>query len=274
MQSIYYLKMAILESHLPMSWTKEKEEIKSMAEFISLYYCKWFLTSSLPSVSPRADFEAILEMRDYSKIDERRKQIAHTVLESISHHSWYHDPSLVVLSLCDGQLEPEVREKIAMAIDISPRPEEHLLGRPEARGFLDPRKEKEFWGVSEERKGKQKLRNREWKCEKWSKTPQLADLVSPRSHMLFDILGFTPEDLVWLRKPSSSWESYESYSKLKDFIDKMFVVNDPAERSIGMVQSYIDISRDEELRQDLFISMEEHRKTKKATTKSKLSEIK
>ena len=62
------------------------------------------------------------------------------VLESISHHSWYHDHSLVVLSLC----EAEEWEAVAKALAVRLQPEVQARDRPAARGFLDPDIKVEF----------------------------------------------------------------------------------------------------------------------------------
>ena len=71
------------------------------------------------------------------------------MLESISDHYWYHDPLLVILSLCDNEMPSKKREKLAKAVYATERPANNSIGRPAARGLLDPAKEDDFWGLKE-----------------------------------------------------------------------------------------------------------------------------
>ena len=51
------------------------------------------------------------------------------------------------------------------------------------------------------------------------------------------------------------------------------VVNDPAERPVKLVQDFVNGSQDEELRQDLFLAVNDHRSRYSVHTKAELAKI-
>ena len=64
-QSIYYLKLKIMENHSDIQVRASvKKELDSLADFIALFYGRLFLTQTLsPTEAPRADLVAIEEMK-------------------------------------------------------------------------------------------------------------------------------------------------------------------------------------------------------------------
>ena len=53
-------------------------------------------------------------------------------------------------------------------------------------------------------------------------------------------------------------ENVSSYIQFCEFVEKMNVTNDCAERNIGLIQRYIDSSRKEENWQDILLFVQEH----------------
>ena len=99
-----------------------------MAEFIALYYAKWFLTSSLTVCSPRLDLEAIRDMKIYKTC---KPDIAEKCLTSMTNHSWYLHPNLIPLSLLDAGVPEDEKKEIANKIFDTVSADHHLEWRYE-----------------------------------------------------------------------------------------------------------------------------------------------
>ena len=70
-------------------------------------------------------------------------------------------------------------------------------------------------------------------------TPSLADFVAPESLNIFFLLGQQPGDLQWLNLPVAEWENDASYIDFKDYVKAKSVVNDPAERALGLIKPIV-----------------------------------
>lgn len=55
------------------------------------------------------------------------------------------------------------------------------------------------------------------------------------------------------------WEAFSYFKRFKEFALKMPVVNDHAERSVGMVHDFVKVLKDEEEKQDLLIAVDRTR---------------
>ena len=86
---------------------------------------------------------------------------------------------------------------------------------------------------------------------------QLADLVTPESFKVFDILGLESD---WLTKNPDKWEEDESYQEAKDFVITVKVVNDTAERGVKMAEDYATIlTKDDAMRAMILQGVERNR---------------
>ena len=102
--------------------------------------------------------------------------------------------------------------------------------------------------------------------------------------MIFRAIGQQPDDLVWLREPSEEWDTYPTFVEFSDYVKKKAVVNDPAERMIGLVKGIVEKFRKEENLQAAITTVELVRsvypkgkkdgKTKTFYTKAELQRIK
>ena len=90
---------------------------------------------------------------------------------------------------------------------------------------------------------------------------------------MFSLLGMTDDDVKWLKTDISAWPEDGGFVRFKDFVHSLTVVNDPAERSIKLVQEFVNTCQDEELRQDLMLAVSENRKVSKVYKKSELVKI-
>ena len=92
-------------------------------------------------------------------------------------------------------------------------------------------------------------------------TPKLADFVAPESLLIFDLLGQQPDDLQWLNLPLAEWDNHVSYTELRDYVRAKSVVNDPAERSLGLIKPIVKNFKKEE---HLQAAMQVTKKTREA----------
>ena len=66
--------------------------------------------------------------------------------------------------------------------------------------------------------------------------PHVSSFVSVDSFLLFSLLGQQPEDFAWMERPVSEWKSYPQYLKFGAHVESKNVVNDAAERFIGVTK--------------------------------------
>ena len=66
--------------------------------------------------------------------------------------------------------------------------------------------------------------------------PHVSSFVSVDSFLLFSLLGQQPEDFAWLERPVLEWESFPQYFKFEAYVESKNVVNDAAERFIGVTK--------------------------------------
>ena len=66
--------------------------------------------------------------------------------------------------------------------------------------------------------------------------PHVFSFVSVDSFLLFSLLGQQPEDFAWLERPVSERESFPQYLKFEAYVESKNVVNDAAERFIGVTE--------------------------------------
>ena len=57
-----------------------------------------------------------------------------------------------------------------------------------------------------------------------------------------------------------NWSDYSGYKRLQSFLSNLTVANDGAERTIRLIQDFVGSCQDEELRQNLLLSVEQNRK--------------
>ena len=94
----------------------------------------------------------------------------------------------------------------------------------------------------------------------------LWDFVKPSSWEFFDILKVKAD---WLNQPVTEWEDSEDYRKARHFVMTVKVVNDAAERGIKLASDYAQsLTKDSEIRQKIFQTVESHRREKPDYMKS------
>jgi hypothetical protein len=72
-------------------------------------------------------------------------------------------------------------------------------------------------------------------------------------------------DGSWLEAPVESWPMDPDYVRMKERVDKISVVNDPAERVVKDIQEYVLLTNDPVYRDEIItVSRSERRKLGKA----------
>ena len=248
-KGIYYLKMDLTSPFTSQFHQNEIREIRVMSEFIAVFWAPWWLKAYLSCKAPSLDFEAMRLMRVYKEVNP---EVAEPCLVSMARHTWYLTEELMVMCLADEDLPGEVRSLVAKKLRDTPRQEgDFRLGKPQ----LPSINTEEFWEGNET-----------------STLPTgLAKLVGSRSWSIFNLLDLAMEDMEWLSEDSSQWVLHEGYRRFVTFVKGLQVVNDPAERGVKIIQDFIKISTDETLRQQLILSVAEHRKKNSKVTMTKKS---
>jgi hypothetical protein len=218
---------------------EEKRQIKLMAIFCAIYYGPYFLTTFVSASAPKNDLTLIASLRALR--EERPFQgIAQQVLVMMDRHTDYLSPQLVTLALCDLSLPAEERQDLATALF------NNLKIWPVTFDMTDV-----------ERPGPAMASGNTFWTE--NITPALSSFVTPSSFLIFHVCDQTPKDLDWLSQPVSQWQSSNSYFDFQYFVTHKHVVNDAAERAIGLIKPLASKFRKEEHLQESLKTMEELR---------------
>ena len=223
-KAIYSIKMAML-GDLNIVDNEMEKVILETAEFSAIFYGPWFLKSAVPQCAPGNDLAVIDQMKCYQ---EEKPILAKAVLNAMQRHMWYFTPQLVVLALVDDDLEDSIRKSLASKLIEIPFPDTFSVGRPEFPNiFLDIK---------------------------------LEDMVSQDSWFFFRVTDQEDQDHhSWLKSDVTDWQRNEHYQRFKDFLCKLDVVNDRAERGVKLIQDFIDTSHSESTLQDLLIVVSNER---------------
>ena len=244
MQAIYYMKYELLDKFIYFVNDMEKTEIHTMAEFVGLFYCMWFLRCAMGAAAPNIDLQNFVQMQKYKKLGKTRAEVAEACMLSMVRHSWYLDPSLVVMALADKDVPNHEKKSMAAALVGLEKPAVFDKGKP----CLDS-------------------------LQLGKKVPTLTSLIRQRSWLMFSLRNMTEVELAWLKQDVALWSKDPGFVRFSDFVKGLNVVNDSAERSIKLIQEYINTCQDEELRQDLMLAVAEDRKVHTVTKKENLAKI-
>lgn len=234
-KSIYLMKMELMTERISFS-VEERRQVHKMAQFIALFYAKYFLRSRIAVFSPLDDLKFLSSIISYSDEDP---DLAIPVITSIKRHLWYLTEELVVLSLFNEELASFTRSVMAKKLFSTPRPDVYNVGKPKFPTIDD------------------------------YNLPFLSSLIGPRSWLIFALLGLTNSQ-DWLQLPPKYWELMFDYRFARNFCVNLQVVNDCAERAIKLVEDFSHITQDEEQFQFLLQSVEEHRKKFPSFTQNSL----
>ena len=151
-------------------------------------------------------------------------------------------PQLVVISLANKYLDDKERREVANTLNILREDwggEEFYLqevNRPGPLFAYSPR----WWGDG---------------------MPRLSSFTSTQSFLLFRRLGQQPEDLAWMEQPVSEWENSPKFTEFQALVSSKHVVNNAAERFIGVAKPHVSKFRNETNLQSNLLTTVKVRKT-------------
>lgn len=208
---IYFLKMELMAERFNLS-QDERRQVHAMAEYVTLFHSKAFLTSRIATTAPINDLKYLSAMYLYrQEVNEEPGQAA---INSCQRHLWYLTQELVVLALFDEKHSSLFRSVMALKLFNTNRPKTFSHGKP-------------IFPVITEN------------------VPFLLDLIGERSWLLFDLLQLKGSQ-DWMQLQPKYWNLMEDYRKARDFVSTLEVVNDSPERGIKLITDFNDMVQKEE----------------------------
>jgi hypothetical protein len=219
---------------------EERRIVHRMADFIALFYANLFLRSRISVFAPNDDFHFLASILWYQEEDD---QIATAVLASIKRHLWYLAEELVVLALFNESLSDFTRMLMAKKLFDTRRPTSFKPGKPT------------FPTID------------------LGTPPLFHQFIGPRSWLLFSILQLNRSQ-DWLQLPPTFWPLMSDYCYARDFVKRLEVTNDCAERGVKLIGDFKDYTDEETQRQFLLQVVEDHRKNIPSMLKKNVNSVK
>ena len=231
--AIYLLSMELFASECFVD-DRLTEQVHKMAVFIAVWHAPNFLKCSLAATAPANDLSFFQDMLRLSESEDPDfARIGAQVAESVQRHTSYMKAPQVVFALFDEKAGVKERRDLASALSAIPRldtsPSCFKPGKLAEVPLLCSKKECVGSAFCTNEDGD------------FYPQKTLADLVSSKSYMLFNLLHI--EDLSWLDAPVGLWPCFPSFLKAREFVKNLVVVNDGAERGIllsnGMIKNIL-----------------------------------
>ena len=101
-----------------------------------------------------------------------------------------------------------------------------------------------------------------WPDRLWlsGQIPDLSSFLGPESWLVFNKLGFSSEDKEWLLQGPELWDQIPGYQRFRDFVKRLTIVNDPAERGVGLIKQFIASFQSEVLCQENLLAVSAYKK--------------
>ena len=247
---IYSFKMCSFRAFLPKEIASTKAYLAKLEQFVTfatLFYVEYWFCTQIASDAPYMDLNFYKNMLQYKKTN---KIIADAVLEKFYGHTWYLNQCYAPLSLFSKNVSSEEKAEIANKLLKVKPPKKYSTGYPM------PVPLSQF-------------------TVKDGLALRLSDFVDTESLFMFDCFDFKKD---WLDKPVDTWENYESFKEMENFVRNLKLTNDTAERGVKLVTDYCKtLTKDSEDLQNLMQVVEQHRgeyKDVKKTTLNKASRAK
>lgn len=228
-KGIYCLKMFIFKSQFRMT-DVEHDGIRRICVFIVKIYVKAWFKCTEATLAPNLDFEMMKSLISYKKIDE---VIANAALSKLLNHLWYLNPEQVTFAFFDETLDNEVKRNMASKLlSLEHQNQEH--------------EEERIVRFTITQADVDLFTNR-----------NLDYFLSARSLNLFTRVGITT---AFLHTNPEDWDKHEDYQKARNFVKRLRVVNDTAERGVKLIADFNNHLKDEDQQQFLLHVASECRK--------------
>ena len=203
--------------------------LEQFVVFSSLHYVEYWFCSHFASEAPYMDLNFYKKMLHYKKTNT---VIADAVLDKFYGHTWYLNQCYAPLSLFSKNVSNDEKGEIAQKLlKVKPR-------KNYSTGYPMPVPLSQF-------------------SVKDGLALKLSDFVDNESLFMFDAFNFKKD---WLGKPVETWQSYESFKEMENWVRNLKVTNDAAERGVKLVSDYCKIlTKDPEGLQNLLQVVIKHR---------------
>lgn len=181
----------------------ELNRLLQFSTFAVKVYLKHWFTCSLAAEAPKNDLQLIIDLKEYRTVNS---EIADAALKKFSGHYWYFGDMLSGLSFFDARNDEIKLVEMVSALNRTVRHERNILRNTDLK-----------WNT---------IHNDDLDIVKF---------INANTRRFFKVLGNENPD--FLRYPPSSWCENESYVKMSSIIKNLTVVNDPAERAIGLIKN-------------------------------------
>jgi hypothetical protein len=233
---LYSIKISLLQHQLQgvkgfFTSKAQASKIRDFVIFVTLIYCKWWLSCPDAIDAPMNDLALWKKLNDYKRVN---RTIGESALKALERHLWYLAPEMVPLALFCSSLPNDEQQAIATQL-ITLKPEV-LPQSPSARrgtGFGKPIFPKLLTSL------------------------QLADLITEDSWFFFSSLGL---DSDFLALNVTDWKDSESYQSCLPAVKAINVINDAAERGVKMSADFIGSARNETNYQNTLQVVQENRR--------------
>ncbi|XP_047141470.1 uncharacterized protein LOC124816354 [Hydra vulgaris] len=224
--AIYFLMLDMTSTVVEYLTPEKKYMVSRVAFIVAIYYGPAFLNSGKAEHAVLNDFNAF-------KIAETIKtewdyEVGNSLQKSMSNHTWYLSPKVVVLSLGDPYMKADAKRLIIQKLLNFPIPElsEISVTAPSAVNVTSD--------------------------------SRLEDLITKESWIFFILTGHTESVREW--HTSSDFLALDSYKNFAQLVCNLSVTNDCAERNISLIENFVHSSHNEDQRQNILLVVREHRK--------------
>lgn len=226
---LYSIKIVLFKTQFKMT-KKEQSGMERFARYAVLFYVQNWFSAPFATTAPRTDLEYLQQLQKYDD-----KELSTAASKALCRHLWYLNEELVSLAFFDSDVSTEMkREMIDSLKKIGPE-------IPDKRIALD------FQDTSIPEK-------------------TLANFVTNNSRSFFEKLSLSS---TFLEFDPSEWNDNDDYKKAKEYVSKMNVVNDNAERAVALMQSFnTHLTKNEEQMQYILQIVEKHREEQPTPSKS------
>ena len=237
---IYTLKIALFKNQLLQLGNFEKEQlvkIETLAIYLCLFYVKYWFCATNATNAPHNDLNLLKLLEKGEKMFEGSTIYKSMVSKSkikMEKHLWYLSERLVPLAFFSSQVPGKVKQDMAKRLKKYSQPQTMLHQEmPETCSFT-------------------------------SKT--LVNFIGCDSWTFFKLYEIEP---TFLTKPEKYWHLDDTFLSLQRLTAGLKVVNDNAERVLGLVTQYHTnrVTKNEEQKQYLYTVQKEVRAREKVLMK-------
>lgn len=232
-KAIYALKMYLFRSQCNLT-AKQNDSLRDICIFLVVLYTKAWFECPYAVSAPNHDLNFIKKTIDFAKKD---KVVSERVLAKFSNHLYYLSEEALGLAFFDKDVSIEEKRKMVLALERDSDNAKKLLVKPT-----------ELMNTFEQK--------------------QLSDFVTKNTMSFFERFKIPTE---FLKNDPNEWAHSDDYSTAVEFLSKIHVVNDTAERNIKLFSDYNTIlTNDEKDKQYLMFVVAEQRKLYPSCTKADL----